>query len=39
MTLLGDAHDLPKGTSQVPEALAVFLCCRGMAEIGGSHAA
>jgi len=39
MTLLGDTHDVPKGTSQVPEALAVFLCCRGMAEIGGSHAA
>jgi DNA primase small subunit len=39
MTLLGEVHDVPKGTSQVPEALAVFLCCRGMAEIGGAHAA
>jgi DNA primase small subunit len=39
MTLLGVTHELEKGPCQVPEALAVFLCCRGMAEIGGGHAA
>jgi DNA primase small subunit len=38
MTLLGEVYELEKGRCQVPEALAVFLCCRGMAEIGGSHA-
>jgi DNA primase small subunit len=35
MTLLGEQHTLPKGEATVPEALAVFLCCRGIAEIAG----
>ncbi|MBP1928245.1 DNA primase small subunit [Methanolinea mesophila] len=35
MSLLGSRYDLEKGINQVPEALAVFLCCRGVAEIGG----
>lgn len=40
MPLLGSVYKLEKGVSRVPEALAVFLCCRGMAEIagGGGHA-
>jgi DNA primase small subunit len=33
MTILGEQHTLAKGTGTVPEALAVFLCCRGIAEI------
>ena len=36
MPLLGNEYQLEKGTCTVPEALAVFLCCRGLAEIGGS---
>lgn len=35
MTLLGDQHTLAKGRATVPEALAVFLCCRGIGEIAG----
>jgi DNA primase small subunit len=35
MSILGNRYDLEKGINQVPEALAVFLCCRGVAEIGG----
>jgi len=31
--LLGSTYELQKGISTVPEAVAVFLCCRGMAEI------
>jgi DNA primase small subunit len=32
-TLLGSTYELQKGINTVPEAVAVFLCCRGMAEI------
>ncbi|HQC12162.1 MAG TPA: DNA primase catalytic subunit PriS, partial [Methanoregulaceae archaeon] len=35
MTMLGEQHSLEAGVQTVPEALAVFLCCRGMAEIAG----
>lgn len=35
MPLLGNEYRLGQGTCTVPEALAVFLCCRGLAEIGG----
>lgn len=35
MSILGSRYDLKTGTNAVPEALAVFLCCRGIAEIGG----
>jgi DNA primase small subunit len=31
--MLGSTYQLPKGITTVPEAVAVFLCCRGMAEI------
>jgi DNA primase small subunit len=37
MPLLGEVYDVPLGESTVPEALAVFLCCRGLAEIGGGE--
>jgi DNA primase small subunit len=33
MPMLGSTYELKKGISTVPEAVAVFLCCRGMAEI------
>ncbi|MCX6698006.1 MAG: DNA primase catalytic subunit PriS [Methanoregula sp.] len=33
MPMLGSTYQLQKGISTVPEALAVFLCCRGIAEI------
>ncbi|MDO5844067.1 MAG: DNA primase catalytic subunit PriS [Methanocorpusculum sp.] len=33
MSMLGSKYDLVKGTNNVPEALAVFLCCRGIGEI------
>lgn len=35
MPILGNRYDLAAGSNTVPEALAVFLCCRGIAEIGG----
>lgn len=36
MQLLGNTYKVTKGKiSSVPEALAVFLCCRGIAEIAG----
>ncbi len=35
MPLLGNRYRVAKGESVVPEALAVFLCCRGLAEIAG----
>jgi DNA primase small subunit len=40
MELQGNTYRLGKGTSAVPEALAVFLCGRGLAEIAeeGGHA-
>ncbi|QYZ78792.1 DNA primase catalytic subunit PriS [Methanofollis formosanus] len=37
MPVLGNTYTLKKGTNLVPEALAVFLCCRGIAEIGGGR--
>ena len=33
IVLLGSTYELEKGINTVPEAVAVFLCCRGMAEI------
>ena len=33
MPMLGSTYELKKGIITVPEAVAVFLCCRGMAEI------
>ncbi|HVP95177.1 MAG TPA: DNA primase small subunit PriS [Methanoregulaceae archaeon] len=35
MDLLGCTYHLEKGISTVPEALAVFLCCRGVADLAG----
>jgi DNA primase small subunit len=35
MKLQGNTYALEKSTFNVPEALAVFLCCRGIAEISG----
>ncbi|HUU76059.1 MAG TPA: DNA primase catalytic subunit PriS [Methanoregulaceae archaeon] len=35
--LLGNTYTLEAGKNSVPEALAVFLCCRGMAEIAGGR--
>ncbi|MCT8336969.1 DNA primase catalytic subunit PriS [Methanoculleus sp. Afa-1] len=34
-SLLGNTYSLKAGVQNVPEALAIFLCCRGMAEIAG----
>ncbi len=34
-SLLGNTYALKAGTVSVPEALAVFLCCRNVAEIAG----
>jgi DNA primase small subunit len=33
MPMLGSTYELQKGINTVPEAVAVFLCCRGMADI------
>ncbi|HEU18664.1 MAG TPA: DNA primase catalytic subunit PriS [Deltaproteobacteria bacterium] len=33
MTMMGEKHILTKGLQKVPEEVAVFLCCRGIAEI------
>jgi DNA primase small subunit len=33
--LLGNTYRVEKGVQAVPEALAVFLCCRGVSEIAG----
>jgi DNA primase small subunit len=36
MQMLGNSYIIEKGKiSSVPEALAVFLCCRGMADVAG----
>jgi len=35
MPILGNNYELTAGENTVPEALAIFLCCRGIAEIGG----
>ena len=34
MTMLENSYSLEQGVNTVPEALAVFLCCRGIAEYG-----
>ena len=34
-SLLGNTYALNAGIQNVPEALAIFLCCRGVAEIAG----
>ena len=33
--LLGNSFEIRTGIQSVPESVALFLCCRGMAEIGG----
>jgi DNA primase small subunit len=33
ISMLGSTYELQKGITTVPEAVAVFLCCRGTAEI------
>jgi DNA primase small subunit len=33
MPMLGSTYELQKGINTVPEAVAVFVCCRGMAEL------
>ncbi|MBT8507187.1 DNA primase [Methanomicrobiaceae archaeon CYW5] len=33
MTMMGEKYTLTKGLQKVPEEMAVFLCCRGIAEI------
>ncbi|MDD2470853.1 MAG: DNA primase small subunit PriS [Methanocorpusculum sp.] len=35
MSLLGNTYTLTAGQNTVPEALGVFLCCRGIAELSG----
>jgi DNA primase small subunit len=35
MSMMGNVYTLQKGENHVPEALAVFLCCRGLAELSG----
>jgi DNA primase small subunit len=35
MAMLGNSYHIEKGINSVPEALAVFLCCRGVGEIAG----
>jgi DNA primase small subunit len=36
MQILGNSYIIEKGEiATVPEALAIFLCCRGVAEIAG----
>jgi DNA primase small subunit len=35
MEIQGNSYQVTKGTGAVPEALAVFLCARGLAEIAG----
>lgn len=35
MSILGNTYALTAGRNVVPEALGVFLCCRGIAELSG----
>lgn len=35
MPILGNMYNLSAGVNTVPEALAVFLCARGIAELAG----
>ena len=35
MSILGNTYALNTGRNVVPEALGVFLCCRGIAELSG----
>jgi DNA primase small subunit len=37
VSLLGNLWSIKTGVQQVPEAVALFLCCRGMAEIAGGN--
>ncbi|MFH0967117.1 MAG: DNA primase catalytic subunit PriS [Methanobacteriota archaeon] len=37
VSLLGDTWQIHSGKQSVPEAVALFLCCRGMAEIAGGE--
>ncbi|WP_440951165.1 DNA primase catalytic subunit PriS [Methanosphaerula subterraneus] len=37
VSLLGSTYQVGAGTQTVPEAVAVFLCCRGLAEIAGGR--
>lgn len=37
VSLLGEDWSIRTGAQAVPEAVAVFLCCRGMAEIAGGE--
>ena len=34
--MLGNMYPIRKGQNLIPEAVAVYLCCRGIAEYGGS---
>ena len=34
-SMLGNTYTLKAGTQTVPEALAIYLCCRNTAEIAG----
>ncbi|HJJ55904.1 MAG TPA: DNA primase catalytic subunit PriS [Methanocorpusculum sp.] len=35
ISILGNRYDVSSGSNKVPEALAVYLCCRGIADIIG----
>ena len=35
MSLLDNQYHIDKGLNTVPEALGMFLCCRGMGEVTG----
>ncbi len=37
VSLLDNDWMVPKGVTLVPEAVALYMCCRGMAEIGGDR--
>jgi DNA primase small subunit len=37
VSLMGNTYQISAGTQTVPEAVAVFLCCRGLAEIAGGE--
>ena len=38
MPMFGSTYAIVRGENRVPEALAVFLCCRGLAELSGGSA-
>jgi DNA primase small subunit len=37
LPMLGSRYTIERGENMVPEALAVFLCCRGLAELAGGR--